>query len=104
MSKLYVVVQLNFEKRFNYKYRELHTTCQPCIPYIFDSYEIANKAAEQKRKAHVTAFVVEFPFNPLDERLENLEAKVKANAEYIMDLEHEIGKLERELQLKEPSE
>ena len=96
MSKLYVVIQVGYEKRVDYKHREIKTSVQPCIPYIFDSYDRANKEAERKRKAHIPAFVSEFPLNPLDKKVDALTAKVAADAEYIRSLEHEIGKLEEE--------
>ena len=96
MSKLYVVVQVNYEKRFDYKYQEIRTTMQPCTPFIFDRYDRANKEAEKKRKVGVPAFVSEFPFNPLDKKLDTLRAKVDADAEYIGSLESDIGRLEAE--------
>lgn len=83
MSKLYVVVQVDHSKRFDYKYQEVKTTTQICIPYIVDDYAEAKRLVCEKRKAKVTAFVSEFPYNPKDDDIENLKEKLEEYDNYI---------------------
>ena len=87
MSKLYVVVQVCHDTHYDYKMGEIRESFGPCVPFVFDDRARAVREAEAKRKARVPAFVCEFPFNPLDTRLERLEARVARDAAYIRDLE-----------------
>lgn len=96
MSKLYVVVQVCPERRYDYKMDEIRESFSFGLPFVFTDRKRAYQEAEKKRKAHVPCFVKEFPYNPLDKRLEKLEAKVQADADYIGDLEQSVKELEEE--------
>lgn len=96
MSKLYAVIQVCPERRYDYKMDAIRESFSVGLPFIFTDRKRAYHEAEKKRKAHVPCFVKEFPFNPLDKRLEVLEAKAKADAEYIKDLEQSVEQLEDE--------
>jgi len=96
MSKLYAVIQVCPERRYNYKMDEIRESFSFGLPFIFADRKRAYQEAEKKRKAHVPCFVKEFPFNPLDKRLETLEAKVQADADYISELEQLVKELEEE--------
>jgi len=96
MSKLYAVVQVCPERHYDYKMDMIRESFSVGLPFVFSDRKRAYQEAEKKRKAHVPCFVKEFPYNPLDKRLETLEAKVKADADYIGDLEQSVKELEEE--------
>jgi len=96
MSELYAVIQVHPERRYDYKMDTIRESFSVGLPYVFSDHKRAYQAAEEKRKAHVPCFVKEFPFNPLDKRLETLEAKVQSDADYIVDLEQSVKELEEE--------
>lgn len=96
MSKLYAVVQVCPERHYDYKMDMIRESFSVGLPFVFSDRKRAYQEAEKKRKAHVPCFVKEFPFNPLDKRLETLEDKVQADAEYIGDLEQSVNELEDE--------
>lgn len=94
MSKLYVVIQVCQETRNNYKMDEISQTFNIAMPFIFTDRDRAYREAEKKRKAHVPCFVKEFPYNPLDDRIDAMQKKIDADAEYIAHLEGVIEELE----------
>lgn len=96
MSKLYAVVQVYPELRYDYKMDAIRESFSVGLPFVFSDRKRAYQEAEKKRKAHVPCFVKEFPYNPLDKRLETLEAKVQADADYIGDLEQSVKELEED--------
>lgn len=96
MSKLYAVVQVCPERHYDYKMDMIRESFSVGLPFVFSDRKRACQEAEKKRKAHVPCFVKEFPFNPLDKRLETLEAKAQADAKYIGDLEQSVNELEDE--------
>ena len=94
MSKLYVVIQVCQETRNNYKMDEISQTFSVAMPFVFADRDRAYREAEKKRKAHVPCFVKEFPYNPLDDRIDAMQKKIDADAEYIAHLEGVIEELE----------
>lgn len=98
MSKLYVVIQVCHETHNNYKMDEIRESFSVGLPFIFTDRDRAYREAEKKRKAHVPCFVKEFPYNPLDNRMEAMQKKMDADAEYIAHLEGVVKELEEQLE------
>lgn len=98
MSKLYAVIKVFRETHNNYKMDEIRESFSIAMPYVFTDRDRAYREAEKSRKMRIPTFVKEFPFNPLDNRMEAMQKKMDADAEYIAHLESVVKELEKRLE------
>lgn len=98
MSKLYAVIKVFRETHNNYKMDEIRESFSIAMPYVFTDRDRAYREAEKSRKMRIPTFVKEFPFNPLDNRMEAMQKKMDADAEYISHLESVVKELEKRLE------
>jgi hypothetical protein len=98
VSKLYVVIQVCHEMHGNYEMDEIRDSYSIGLPFIFTDRDRAYREAEKSRKVCIPTFVKEFPFNPLDNRMEAMQKKMDADAEYIAHLEGVVKELEERLE------